>query len=79
MTTKKPAPLSTFAGNAPAAAAPAALSAVSSDKMRQKVFRLTPAQDRQLKEFCAHQDLTIQDVVLDGIKQVFKERGLTWL
>jgi hypothetical protein len=79
MMTKKPAPLSTFAGNTPAVATPVALSAVSGDKMRQKVFRLTPAQDRLLKEFCAHQDLTIQDVVLDGIKQVFKKRGLTWL
>lgn len=76
MTTKKPAPLSTFTSSAPAAATPAALSTASGDKMRQKVFRLMPAQDRLLKEFCAHQDLTIQDVVLEGINLVFKQRGL---
>lgn len=44
--------------------------------MRQKVFRLTKAQDIKLKEFCAHTDLNIQDVVLEGINMVFKSKGL---
>lgn len=45
------------------------------EKMRQKVFRLTPAQDRQLKEFCARADLSIQDVVLEGIDHVLVSKG----
>jgi len=44
--------------------------------MRQKVFRVTKAQDIRLKEFCAHTDLSIQDVVIEGIKMVFKSKGL---
>lgn len=44
--------------------------------MRQKVFRVTKAQDIKLKEFCAHTDMNIQDVVLEGINMVFKSKGL---
>jgi hypothetical protein len=44
-------------------------------KMRQKVFRLAPAQDRQLKEFCAKTDMSIQDVVLKGIDMVLVSKG----
>jgi len=44
--------------------------------MRQKVFRVNAAQDRKLKEFCAHSDMTIQDVVIEGINLVLKSRGL---
>lgn len=76
----KPTPLSTFA-NLPAAApvapaAPAAASPAQQEKARQKVFRLTPAQDRKLKEYCAHSDTTIQDVVIQGINLVLKSKGL---
>ena len=82
----KPTPLSTFA-NLPAAApapvaptaptsAPAAVAAGPDEKPRQKVFRLTPAQDRKLKEYCAHSDTTIQDVVIEGINMVLKSKGL---
>lgn len=77
--TKKPAPLSTFAVGIPATVTPAPVPKASDDKMRQKVFRLTPAQDRRLKEFCAHSDLTIQDVVTEGINLVLKQRGLPQL
>lgn len=45
--------------------------------MRQKVFRLTPAQDRHLKEFCARTDMSIQDVVLDGIDMLLVSKGGT--
>lgn len=45
------------------------------EKMRQKVFRLAPAQDRQLKEFCARTDMSIQDVVLEGIDMVLASKG----
>lgn len=77
MATKKAAPLSTFASVAPKASTPAMPElAVSDEKLRQKVFRLTPAQDRRLKEFCAHSDMSIQDVVLHGLDLVMKERGL---
>lgn len=44
--------------------------------MRQKVFRITKAQDIRLKEFCAHTDMTIQEVVIAGIELVFKDKGL---
>lgn len=44
--------------------------------MRQKVFRLTKAQERRLKEFCAHTDMSIQEVVMEGINLVFKSKGL---
>lgn len=47
--------------------------------MRQKVFRLTPIQDRQLKEFCARTDLSIQEVVLDGIDKILASRGFPTL
>jgi hypothetical protein len=86
----KPTPLSTFA-NMPAptispphrpaveSAAPthtAAPTSAQEEKARQKVFRLTPAQDRKLKEYCAHSDTTIQDVVIEGINMVLKSKGL---
>lgn len=45
------------------------------EKMRQKVFRLTPTQDRRLKEFCARTDMSIQDVVLEGIEAVLASKG----
>ena len=45
------------------------------EKMRQKVFRLTPTQDRRLKEFCARTDMSIQDVVLEGIDAVLAAKG----
>jgi len=79
----KPNPLSTFAN--PAATVPlpstspvpAASPVVQQEeKARQKVFRLTPAQDRKLKEYCAHSDTTIQDVVIEGLNMVLKSKGL---
>lgn len=45
------------------------------EKMRQKVFRLTPAQDRHLKEFCARTDTSIQNVVLEGVDAVLAANG----
>lgn len=75
--TKKPTPLSTYASSTPAASTPAVSApSATDDKLRQKVFRLTPAQDRRLKEFCAHSDMSIQDVVLQGLSLVLKGRGL---
>lgn len=79
----KPTPLSTFANLPPANPAPVA-SAIpvptptqaGDEKPRQKVFRLTPAQDRELKKYCAHSDTTIQDVVIEGINMVLKSKGL---
>lgn len=89
MATNKPTPLASFAKR-PAAHTPAETPAdsqvsapgeasaapVAEEKMRQKVFRLTPAQDRKLKEFCAHSDKSIQDVVMEGINLVLKAKGL---
>jgi hypothetical protein len=76
----KPAPLSTFANKpaaVPVASKPADQVAIAEgEKLRQKVFRVTPAQDRKLKEFCAHSDMSIQDVVLEGINLVLKAKGL---
>jgi len=49
---------------------------VQEEKLRQKVFRLTPAQDRKLKEYCAQHDATMQDVVIEGINMVLQSKGL---
>lgn len=77
MATKKANPLSTFASAEPNISITAMGELAAGDeKLRQKVFRLTPAQDRRLKEFCAHSDMSIQDVVLHGLDLVMKERGL---
>lgn len=77
----KPSPLSTFATSAPqptpaVPAAPVASTSGSDDKTRQKVFRITLAQEVRLKEYCAHNHTTIQDAVLDGINMLFKSKGL---
>lgn len=77
MATKpKAPPLSTFSQ------APAAAVATKQDQaappvvMRQKVFRVTPTQDRKIKSFCADSDMTIQDLVIEGINLALKARGL---
>lgn len=79
MAALKPAPLSTFAKQ-PADPVAAELLVLSSeqpvDKLRQKVFRVTPAQDRKIKEFCAHSDMTVQGLVMEGINLVLKAKGL---
>lgn len=76
----KPTPLSTFANLPAASPAPAASAATPTpgpdEKLRQKVFRLTPAQDRELKKYCGASDTTIQDLVVEGINMVFKSKGL---
>jgi len=59
--------------NSTAVAPPSAADGAA--KMRQKVFRLTPAQDRQLKEFCAREDLNIQDIVMEGLNMAMTARG----
>jgi hypothetical protein len=46
------------------------------EPVQQKVFRLTKSQARALKKFCADSDMTMQDVVLEGINMVLKSRGL---
>lgn len=76
----KPSPLNTFANvqaPAPTPAVPVAtVSSPSKEKMEQKVFRLTPAQAQKLREFCAHTNTTLQDVVVEGINLVLKSKGL---
>jgi hypothetical protein len=57
-------------------AAPAVAASAQEEKLRQKVFRLTPAQDRELKQHCGKLDTTIQDLVLQGINMVLKDKGL---
>lgn len=46
------------------------------EKPRQKVFRVTPTQDRELRSRCGTLDTTIQDLVLEGINMVLKSKGL---
>ena len=46
------------------------------EKLRQKVFRLTPTQDRELKQYCGKLDTTMQDLVLEGINLFLKSKGL---
>lgn len=46
------------------------------EPVQQKVFRLTKSQARALKKFCADSDMTMQDVVIEGIRLVMKSRGL---
>lgn len=78
MAASKPSPLATFAKPTvvPAVPAPAAPGAQLADKLRQKVFRVTAAQDRKIKEFCAHSDMTVQDLVIEGINLMLKSKGL---
>lgn len=61
---------------APPAAAPPAPEPAPEVKLRQKVFRLNPDQDRALKQYCAASDTTIQDLVVEGINMVLKSKGL---
>lgn len=49
---------------------------VQEEKTRQKVFRVTPSQDRELRARCAMLDTTIQDLVVEGINTVLKAKGL---
>jgi hypothetical protein len=42
----------------------------------QKVFVLTPEQNRQLRAYCVDADTTIQAVVIEGINLVLKSKGL---
>lgn len=60
----------------PPAAPPPAAEPVQDVKLRQKVFRLNPDQDRALKQYCAASDTTIQDLVVEGINMVLKSKGL---
>lgn len=46
------------------------------EKLRQKVFRVTAAQDRELGKHLAELDTTMQDLVLDGINALLKSKGL---
>lgn len=46
------------------------------EKLRQKVFRVTAAQDRELGKRLADLDTTMQDLVLDGINVLLKSKGL---
>lgn len=46
------------------------------EKTRQKVFRVTPTQERDLRKRCADLDTTIQDLVIEGINMVLKSKGL---
>jgi hypothetical protein len=79
MMTSKPAPLNTFGKKKeqkedprPVLLEPESLQ----EPVQQKVFRLTKSQARALKKFCADSDMTMQDVVLEGINMVLKSRGL---
>lgn len=49
------------------------------DKIRskiQKVFVLTPEQNRQLKDYCNQTDSTVQAVTIEGINMVLRSKGL---
>jgi len=46
------------------------------EKLRQKVFRVTAAQDRELGKRLADLDMTMQELVLDGINALLKSKGL---
>lgn len=77
MAASKPSPLATFAKpTVVSSAEQIASDRPPADKLRQKVFRVTAAQDRKIKEFCAHSDMTVQDLVVEGINLVLKSKGL---
>lgn len=46
------------------------------EPIQQKTFRLTKTQARALRKFCADSDMTMQEVVVEGINLVLKSRGL---
>jgi len=64
------------ANNFPSRQPPKEVAAAPGEKLRQKVFRLTPDQDRALKQACAQLDTTIQDLVLEGINKALESKGL---
>lgn len=74
----KAQPLSTFTDEDPAPPSEPVLLEPESpqEPVQQKVFRLTKSQARALKKFCADSDMTMQDVVIEGINLVLKSRGL---
>jgi hypothetical protein len=74
----KAQPLSTFTDVEDSPVRPTALPdpEPAQTELRQKVFRLTPAQARALKKFCADSDMTMQEVIIEGINLVLKARGL---
>lgn len=66
-----------FPSRQPVKEVQAALTVTSQEeKTRQKVFRVTPSQDRELRARCAMLDTTIQDMVLEGINMILKAKGL---
>lgn len=70
-------PLATFGKQAEKKPEPVLLEPETlQEPVQQKVFRLTKPQARALKKFCADSDMTMQDVVLEGINMVLKSRGL---
>lgn len=70
-------PLATFTEDDEPAPKPVLLEPESAtEPVQQKVFRLTKSQARTLKKFCADSDMTMQDVVIEGIRLVMKSRGL---
>lgn len=42
----------------------------------QKVFVLTPEQNRQLKDYCNQTDSTAQSVIVEGINMILRSKGL---
>jgi hypothetical protein len=77
MMATKPQPLATFTDDPAPDPAPPMLEPESlQEPVQQKVFRLTKSQARRLKKFCADSDMTMQDVVIEGINLVLKSRGL---
>lgn len=46
------------------------------EPVQQKTFRLTKSQARALRKFCADSDMTMQEVIVEGINLVLKSRGL---
>lgn len=71
-------PLSTYSEPTPEPEAPPALMEPESleEPVQQKTFRLTKSQARALRKFCADSDMTMQEVVVEGINLVLKSRGL---
>jgi hypothetical protein len=56
--------------------APKATEKPEKEKLRQKVFRVTAAQDRELTKRLADLDTTMQDLVLESINILLKSKGL---
>lgn len=43
---------------------------------RQKKFMVTPEQERQIKAYCYHAEVTMQEMIVEGLNMVLRSKGM---